>query len=98
MELSKYGQLHKDPYRDLALKLYSYNCGLVKDGSRLGRCHGGRNGCGHRDANVRKAHNRRRKFELALWKHDYVTILNYTEQNQDKLRTYIAQLKINGMY
>ena len=98
MELRKYGTLHNDPYRDLALKLYSYNCGLTKDARRLGKCHGGRNGCGHKDANVRKAHNRRRKFELALWKHDFGTVLNYTEENRDKLRGYIAQLKQRGQY
>lgn len=98
LELKKYGTLHNDPYRDLALKLYSYNCGLTKEGRKLGKCHGGSRGCGHRDADVRAAHNRRRKFELALWKHDFPTVLAYTETNRDKLHNYIAQLKQRGQY
>ena len=95
-EIQKYGTLHPDPLRNLALQLYSYNCGLVKTGSKLGKCHDGKWGCGSPNADIRKAHNRRRMYELALWKHDLVNIQKYTEANKDRLTTYISKLKQRG--
>jgi hypothetical protein len=95
-EIQKYGTLHPDPLRNLALQLYSYNCGLVKSGGRLGKCCGGKWGCGRKDADIKKAHTRRRMYELALWKHDFVNIQKYTEANKDKLTTYISKLKQRG--
>ena len=95
-EVQKYGKLHNDPYRNLALQLYSYNCGLTKDGKRLGRCCGGNWLCGRKDANIRRAHNRRRLYELALWKHDVVNMNKYTEENKTKLQAYISQLNRMG--
>ena len=97
-ELEKYGQLNKDPLRNVALKLYSYNCGLTDDGNRLGRCCGAKWGCGSRNKNVRKMHNRRRKFELSLWKHDYPTIEKYVEEDKQKLQIVLVNLKSRGLY
>lgn len=84
-EIKKYGKLHSDPYKNLALCLYSYNCGLTKSGSKIGRCCGSTWLCGNKDRNIRKAHSRRRKFELALWKKDVPTIIKYTEENRQKI-------------
>lgn len=95
-EIAKYGTLHRDPYRNVALQLYSYNCGLTSDGNRLGRCCGAKWGCGSAKKNVRKAHNIRRKFELALWRHDYDAVCGHTEANQRKLQRLIVHLKENG--
>jgi len=106
-EIKKYGTLNKDQYRNLALQLYSYNCGLAKSGASLGHCCGGSKGCGfhyhklckgrHCHAcDVRKMHNERRKFELALWNHDVVNIMVRTEKNRGKLQTYVQTLKSRG--
>lgn len=89
MEINKYGKLHNDPYKNLALQLYSYNCGLTKTGKKLGKCCKGKKGCGHYSSKVRQAHNRRRKFELALWNKDIPTIIKYTEENREKIKTKI---------
>lgn len=86
-EIKKYGQLHKDPLKNIALQLYSYSRGLTKDGSKLGGCCGYKRGCGHSNKNVRKSHGRRRKFELACWNHDYATINSMTEVNRQKIFT-----------
>lgn len=96
LELNKYGTLHKDPYKNVALKLYSYNCGLTKDGSRLGKCCGSKWGCGNKDKDIRKSHNRRRKFELALWNKDVRKIEKMTEENREKLKNLIIILKSRG--
>ena len=81
-ELEKYGRLHEDPYKDAALKLYSYNRGLTTNPRKLGKCCNGRSGCGSRNRNIRTTHNKRRKFELALWNHDWKTINEHTELNR----------------
>lgn len=86
-ELNKYGKLHDDPLKNAALKLYSYNCGLTKSGNRLGKCCNAYKGCGSNNSNVRKSHNRRRKFELALWRHDYGLIQKYCDENRLKVIT-----------
>lgn len=88
-ELEKYGKLNNDPWKNLALKLYSYNCGPTKAGSRLGKCCGGKWLCGNRSPNIRKSHTRRRKFELALWKHDVDYVYRETEKNKNKIITKI---------
>lgn len=101
LELSRYGKLHSDPYKDIALKLYSYNCGKIKSGNQLGRCHNGKNAYGKRcgytcldkrkQQKVRTAHNRRREFELALWRHDWKKIAEFSEMNKAKVSgQYIA--------
>lgn len=95
-EVSKYGRLHPDPLKNLALQLYSYNCGLAKSGKCLGHCCGSSRGCGSSKKNVRLVHNQRRKFELALWNHDVVNIMARTESNKDKLTTYVQTLKNRG--
>jgi hypothetical protein len=95
-EIKKYGTLNKDPYKNVALQLYSYNCGLTKDGSKLGRCCGGTRGCGSSNANIRNHHNSRRKFELALWNHDIMSIEARTEKNREKLKAYLQILKARG--
>ena len=85
MEIKKYGRLHKDPYKNLALILHSYNCGLTTSGRELGRCCGASKGCGNDKKNVRKAHNERRKFELALWNRNMSYISERTEENREKV-------------
>lgn len=95
-EVKKYGTLNKDPYKNLALQLYSYNCGPTKNGSKLGKCCGAKWGCGSKSKNVRKGHNRRRKFELALWNHDSSEIRRYTEENKKKLSIMLPILKAKG--
>lgn len=97
-EIAKYGRLHQDPYKNLALQLYSYNCGLTNSGASLGKCCGSRSGCGSPNKNIRKAHNRRRRFELALWSHEWKSVRKYTEQNQSKLAIYLPILKSRGEY
>ncbi len=97
-EIEKYGKLHSDPYKNLALQLYSYNCGLTKKGSSLGHCCHSKKGCGSPKQNVRKSHNRRRQFELALWNHRWTDVVRYTEQNKTKLQTYLPILKSRGEY
>lgn len=92
-EISKYGRLHADPYKNLALQLYSYARGLTKTGSSLGRCCGAGKGCGNKNKNIRKSHNRRRKFELALWHHDFETVKEMTFQNQQKIKIILSQIK-----
>lgn len=105
-EVNKWGRLHKDPYKNLAMQLYSYNCGRINDGSKLGGCHGTKKGCGHKCnmdgkrghkcKNVRRAHNKRRKFELALWRHDWRLIQEFTEENRDRVQGTINLLKKGG--
>ena len=88
LELKKYGTLHKDPWKDIALKLYAYNCGLgnnPKNPNRLGRCCGAKWNCGNRDKNVRKSHNRRRTFERALWNRDWLILSQMSEENRKKV-------------
>lgn len=96
-EIEKYGRLHSDPYKNLALQLYSYNCGLTTNPRKLGGCCGIKNRCGHRNVDVRKSHNRRRKFELALWNHNVERIIKYTKDNQDRLQKDIKFLKTRGV-
>lgn len=96
-EIKKYGTLHSDPYKNLALQLYSYNCGLTKDGRKLGGCCGFKRGCGNDNHDIRPLHNRRRKFEIALWKKDVPTIMKYTEGNLDRLQRDIKFLKRRGV-
>lgn len=90
LEISKYKKLNKDkdlnkdPLKNLALQLYSYNCGFTNKGSSLGKCCGGTWGCGSVKSNVRKSHNRRRQFELALWNHDIRMVDYFTTINQLK--------------
>lgn len=84
-ELDKYGRLHKDDLKNNALRMYSYARGLTKNGSSLGKCCNASWGCGNPDKNIRKGHNRRRRFELACWRHDYATINQMTEENLQKL-------------
>lgn len=105
-EINKYGRMHKDPYTDVAMKLYSYNCGEIKYPSQLGKCHGGTdaknkrcghscsmNGTkGHKCSNVRKAHNKRRELELALRNHNWPVILEMNERNRLKV---VLQMKSN---
>lgn len=88
-EIEKYGKLNSDPWKDLALKLYSYNCGLTKQGWKLGKCCGGKWMCGNSNRNIRKSHNRRRKFELALWNKDINYVYAETEKNKNKIITKI---------
>jgi len=95
-EIQKYGQLHKDPYKNLALQLYSYNCGPTNTGASLGHCCNASKGCGSNNANVRKQHNSRRKFELALWNHDMAGIAARTESNREKVQTLLQILKSRG--
>lgn len=97
-EISKYGVLHKDPLKNLALQLKSYNCGLATRYSDLGHCCGAKRGCGSSSENVRNMHNSRRKFELALWNHDFVNILARTEKNKEKINLYVQTLKSRGEY
>lgn len=85
-EIDKYGKLDQDPFRNNALRLYSYSRGLIKSGSRLGGCCGFRHGCGSKNKNVRIVHKRRRKLELAMWDHDYATINQMTEENLRQIK------------
>lgn len=89
-EIQKYGKLHKDPYKNVALQLYSYNCGPTSNGQRLGKCCGAKWGCGNANRNIRISHGRRRKFEMALWNHDLKTIMQVTESNKEKVAHLIA--------
>ena len=84
-EINKYGVLHKDPLKNVALRLYSYGRGLTKDPSKLGGCCGYSRGCGNSNKDIRRSHNRRRKFELACWRHDYEMINRMTEENIQKI-------------
>ena len=86
-ELNKYGTLHKDPLKNIALKLYSYARGFTKDSRKLGGCCGWSKGCGNASKSIKKSHNRRRKFEVACWKKDYATINRMTEENLLKIKT-----------
>lgn len=95
-EVAKYGRLHADPYKNLALQLYSYNCGPTNTGKSLGHCCGAKKGCGSSDKDVRSQHNARRKFELALWNHDSVNIIARTEANRAKVNTLVQILKSKG--
>lgn len=99
-EIQSWGQLNPDKYRNLALQLYSYNCGKISSGKQLGKCHGGINvrgkRCGSSDASVRMRHNRRREYELALWNHDWVKIQEFTENNQAHQLKYNVKLKKAG--
>lgn len=92
-EIQKYGTLHKDPLKNLALQLYSYARGLTKDGRKLGKCCGGKSGCGHRNRDIRKSHNPRRQFELALWNHDFNAIRVRTDANKAKIQKIIMTQK-----
>lgn len=83
MEIKKYGRLHKDPYKNLALVLHSYNCGLTTSGKELGKCCGAAKGCGNANKNIKKSHNGRRKFELALWNRNMSYISERTEENRE---------------
>lgn len=94
-EIDKYGRLHKNDLKNVALRLYSYSRGMIKDGSKLGGCCGKRSGCGHGDRNVRKSHNRRRQFELACWNHDNRKIIEMTEENLKKIAKMQMLLKQN---
>lgn len=85
-EIKKYGVLNNDPLKNLALQLYSYSRGLTNKSSSLGHCCGATRGCGHPNGDVRKSHNRRRKFELACWNHDYALINKMTEENIQKIK------------
>lgn len=96
-QIKKYGTLHSDPLKNMALQLYSYNCGRIKSSMQLGKCHNGRNApgkrCGSPSSSVRRAHNRRREFELALWHHDWIKISEMTERNRQKVSAIIHSLK-----
>lgn len=96
-EIEKWGKLHSDPYVNLAMQLYSYNCGPIRSVSKLGKCHGGLNvrnkRCGHSDPDVRIAHNRRREYELALKNHDWIKIEQMTEDNRKKVVNIIRKLR-----
>lgn len=92
-ELGRYGKLHSDPYTDIAMKLYAYNCGKITSPKQLGKCHNGTNvknkRCGDPRPNVRKAHNRRREFELALRNHNWQLIHEFTERNRSRVHNQI---------
>lgn len=85
-EIKNMGILNKDPYKNVAMQLYSYNRGLIRSSKKLGRCCGARYGCGSPNFNVRQSHNRRRKFELALFKHDFDTIEKMMDGNIQVLK------------
>lgn len=82
MVFNRMGTLHSDPFKNAALKLYSYNRGLITTGSKLGRCCGARKGCGHDKKSVRKSHNPRRNLEMALWTKNWPVISERTENNR----------------
>lgn len=92
-EIKKYGQLHKDPLKNLALQLYSYSRGLTKDPRKLGKCCGSTSGCGNKYKNIRKSHNRRRQFELACWNHDYRKIIEMSDDNKTKIQKILMMIK-----
>lgn len=96
-QIDSYGKLHADPYKDLALKLYSYNCGLTTDWRRLGKCHHGKNvrnkRCGHPNPAVRKHHNKRRELELALWRHDWLSVQERAEENIAKVKYQLIKVR-----
>ena len=106
-EINKWPRFHNDDYKNLAMQLYSYNCGRIRSSSQLGKCHNGTNArnkrCGHwcksngknghKCINVRKAHNVRRELELALWKHDWIAIYNRSEENREKVDAINQQNK-----
>lgn len=96
-QIKSYGQLHSDPYKNLALQLYSYNCGRTTSGKSLGKCHRGKNiknkRCGHPNPAVRKHHNKRRELELALWRHDWINIQARTEENAAKVKFQINKVR-----
>lgn len=94
-EINKYGRLNSDPLKNVALQLYSYNCGLTKSGSRLGKCCGAKWGCGNPNRNIRKSHTRRRQVELALWNHDIRQIEFTSNENRSKLCRVIHNLNNN---
>lgn len=91
-EIGKYGKLHNDPFRNVALQLYSYNCGITRSGSKLGKCCGAKWMCGNPSKNIRKSHTRRRKMELALWNHDFRFIESETAENRAKICKVIHNL------
>lgn len=84
-ELEKYGDYKPDALRNIAVKLHRYNTGQSAFGSDLGSCCGGQSGCGRPVKPIRDSHNRRRKFELALWKHNVSEINRITEENKEKV-------------
>lgn len=84
-KINKGNDLNKDPLKNLALQLYSYNCGFTNSGKRLGKCCGAKWGCGNKNKNIKKSHGRRRQVELALWNHDIRQIEHFTSENQSKL-------------
>lgn len=92
-EIDKYGKIHVDPLRNVALQLYSYSRGPIRDGRKLGRCCNGTRGCGRRNPDIRAVHNRRRTLELALWNHEYAVIDSLTEINKGKVQQLIQQYK-----
>lgn len=75
---------HGDPLTNLAMQLYAYNRGTISNPSQLGRCCGGKKGCGHSSRSVRRSHNPRRAFEVALKRHDWIAIQAHVEENQKK--------------
>lgn len=84
-EIEKYGKLHNDPLKNVAMRLYSYARGLTKDSRKLGGCCGKKIGCGNENRDIRKSHSRRRAFELACWRHDIETINRMTAENKQKI-------------
>lgn len=75
---------HNDPYVNLAMQMYAYNRGTITSPKQLGRCCGGKWGCGHAKASVRRAHNPRRQEELAIARKDWVAMQKFTEEHQKK--------------
>lgn len=90
-EIAKYGKMSNDPLRDVAMKLHRYNCGTTVTGQDLRNCCGGSSGCGRNSSSIRNSHNRRRKFELALWMHDLSEINRITSENKEKVSNMIHQ-------
>lgn len=93
-ELAKCASGHFDMYTDLAFRLHTYNTGRCKRASDLGKCCGGREGCGSPLSNVRESHNLRRKLEVALANHNFDVANPIIEMYRDrKDREYRAYLK-----
>lgn len=96
-EVNKWGKFNSDPYRNLAMQIHSYNCGRIMSYKELGHCHRGQNvdgkRCGSSNPRVRRAHNIRREYELALWRHDWVKIEEITEMNRAKVTSMLIKLK-----
>jgi hypothetical protein len=92
MEIAKYGKLNGDPYKNIALQLYSYNCGKTTSGKSLGKCCGADKGCGNQNLDIRKSHGRRRKMELALWNHNFKFVEDESEKNQIKVKQILQTL------